>query len=103
MTQINDERELTDEELKEWGDRLDELGMTAVAGRPMSDEEYNARIQSVIDGTCFEKCLTAILRRKSKLLQELESTQKLEQQLRGYIAEIKENKIARASSENNLG
>lgn len=89
MTQIHDKSEPTPEELEKWGSELDELGMTAIAGRPMSDEEYNDRIQSVIDGSCFEKYLKGVLQRKEALLQKLADVEAVEQHLRNIIAEFK--------------
>ncbi|MEC4815237.1 MAG: hypothetical protein SAK29_18455 [Scytonema sp. PMC 1069.18] len=64
MTETQSQYEPTPEDLKKWVE-LDELGMTAMAGRPFTDEEYNARLQSVIDGSCFQKYLNNILQKKS--------------------------------------
>ncbi|MEM6753071.1 MAG: hypothetical protein AAF630_08900, partial [Cyanobacteria bacterium P01_C01_bin.38] len=68
--------------------RLDELGMTAMCGTPMSQEEKDRRIQSVIDGSCFVKYLNKILERKQKLLERLATTEKTEKLLRDKIAEM---------------
>ncbi len=51
--------EPTTEDLERW-EKLDELGMTAMCGTPMSDEEYKHRLQSVIDGSCFAKYLDKV-------------------------------------------
>ena len=77
----------TKEDLERW-ERLDELGMTAMCGTPMSDEEKDRRIQSVIDGSCFKKYLEGILQRKQKLLKRLAATEKTEQLLRDKIAQM---------------
>ncbi len=38
----------TAEDLERW-EKLDELGMTAMCGTPISDEEYEQRLQSITD------------------------------------------------------
>ena len=81
----------TKEDLERW-ERLDELGMTAMCGTPMSDEEKERRIQSVIDGSFFKKYLEAILQRKQKLLNKLAATEKTEKLLRDKIAEMEATK-----------
>ena len=60
----------TTADLKRW-EELDELGMTAMCGTPMSDEEYEQRLQSVIDGSCFAKYLDKILKQKLQLQDQL--------------------------------
>ncbi len=40
-------------EINAWVERLHELEATAMCGTPISDEEYEQRLQSVIDGSCF--------------------------------------------------
>jgi|GEM_PF-7002033 hypothetical protein len=91
MTQIHDKYKVTLEELKKWGEKLDELGMTAIAGKIMSDEEYNARIQSVIDGSCFKKYLNGVLRKKESVLKKLADLEEIEQQapfFREFFADL---------------
>lgn len=75
---------MNQEDLDLW-DRLDELGMTAMCGTPMSDEEYDQRLQSVIDGSCFEKYLNKVLKQKQELLDKLAAIEKTEQMLRAKI------------------
>ena len=41
----SEKHQLTTADLKRW-EELDELGMTAMSGTPMSDEEYEQRLQS---------------------------------------------------------
>jgi hypothetical protein len=77
----------TAEDLKRW-EILDELGMTAMCGTPMSDEEYEQRLQSVIDGSCFVKYLDKVLNEKQKLQEKLAAVEKTEQMLRKKIAEV---------------
>lgn len=88
----NQNNQQTEEELERWRERLDELGMTAMCGTPMSDEEYERRLQSVIDGSCFVKYLNKILERKQKLLERLAATEKTEKLLRDKIAEMEARK-----------
>lgn len=57
--------------------------MTAMSGTPMSDEEKERRIQSVIDGSCFVKYLEKILERKQKLLKKLAATEKNREVIEG--------------------
>lgn len=83
----------TEEEIK-WRERLDELGLTAMCGTPMSQEEKDRRIQSVIDGSCFVKYLEGILQRKQKLLDKLAATEKTEKLLRDKIAQMEARKIS---------
>lgn len=83
----------TEEEIK-WRERLDELGLTAMCGIPMSQEEKDRRIQSVIDGSCFVKYLEGILQRKQKLLDKLAATEKTEKLLRDKIAQMEARKIS---------
>lgn len=87
----NEKYQPTREDLERW-ERLDELGMTAMCGTPMSDEEKERRLQSVIDGSCFKKYLEGILQRKQKLLERLAATEKTEQLLRDKIAEMEARK-----------
>lgn len=89
---MNDEKyQPTQEDLQRW-ERLDELGMTAMCGTPMSQEEKDRRIQSVIDGSCFVKYLEGILQRKQRLLDKLAATAKTEKLLRDKIAEMEAKK-----------
>jgi hypothetical protein len=79
--------EPTPEDLKRW-ETLDELGMTAMCGTPMSNEEYEQRLQSVIDGSCFVKYLDKVLKQKQELQDKLVAIEKTEQMLRKKIAEV---------------
>ncbi|MBW4667947.1 MAG: hypothetical protein KME60_11080 [Cyanomargarita calcarea GSE-NOS-MK-12-04C] len=83
--------EPTTEDLERW-EKLDELGMTAMCGTPMSDEEYEHRLQSVIDGSCFVKYLDKVLKQKQELEDKLAGIEKTEQMLRTKIAEFKTKK-----------
>ena len=87
----NQNHQPTEEEIK-WRERLDDLGMTAMCGTPMSQEEKDRRIQSVIDGSCFVKYLEGILQRKQKLLDKLAATEKTEKLLRDKIAQMEARK-----------
>lgn len=87
MIETSDKYKPTPEEIEKWRE-LDELGLTAIAGRPFSEEEYDERLQSVIDGSCFQKYLNKILRRKKETLQKLAELEETEQMLRKTIAEI---------------
>jgi cell shape-determining protein MreC len=60
----------------------------------MSDEEYNARIQSVIDGSCFQKYLDKILKQKEETLKKLTELSQTEQMLREKIAEFQSQKVS---------
>ncbi len=85
--------EPTPEDLKKW-EELDGLGMTAMAGRLFTDEEYNARLQSVIDGSCFQKYLNNILSTKEKTRKKLAALEETEQMLRKTLGEIENKKTA---------
>lgn len=80
----------TEEEIK-WRERLDELGMTAMCGTPMSDEEYEQRLQSVIDGSGLIKYLNKILKQKQEVLEKLADLEAIEQVLRDKISINKNN------------
>ncbi|KYC40097.1 hypothetical protein WA1_29550 [Scytonema hofmannii PCC 7110] len=82
----------TQEEINAWVEQLHELESSAMAGKIMSDEEYNARIQSVIDGSCFQKYLDKILQQKEETLKKLTALSETEKMLREKIAEIKSQK-----------
>ncbi len=77
----------TAKDLERW-EKLDELGMTAMCGTPMSDEEYEQRLQSVINGSCFTKYLDKVLKQKQELQDKLAAIEKTEQMLRKKIAEV---------------
>ncbi|WP_243147130.1 hypothetical protein [Scytonema sp. UIC 10036] len=66
--------------------------MTAMCGTPMSDEEYEHQLQSVIDGSCFAKYLAKVLKQKQELQDKLASIEKTEQILRAKIAELETRK-----------
>ncbi|BDA74717.1 hypothetical protein CAL7716_088830 [Calothrix sp. PCC 7716] len=83
----------TKQEVDAWVEQLHELESSAMAGRIMTDEEYNARIQSVIDGSCFQKYLNKILQQKEETLKKLADLSEAEQMLRKKIAEIQGHKI----------
>lgn len=87
----NEKYQPTQEDLERW-ERLDELGLTAMCGTPMSQEEKDRRIQSVIDGSCFKKYLEGILQRKQRLLDKLAATEKTEKLLRDKIAQMESRK-----------
>ncbi len=89
----NQKYQPTTEDLKRW-QRLDELGMTAMCGTPMSDEEYEHRLQSVIDGSCFTKYLDKVLKRKKELQDKLKGIEQTEQMLRAKIAEFQNQKVS---------
>lgn len=91
MTERQPQDEPTPEDLKKWED-LDELGMTAMAGKPFTDEEYNARLQSVIDGSCFQKYLNNILQQKKETRNKLAALEETEQILRKALGEIENQK-----------
>ena len=82
------------EEINAWVEQLHELESSAMAGKIMSDEEYNARIQSVIDGSCFQKYLDKILKQKEKTLKKLTELSETEQMLREKIAEFQSQKVS---------
>ncbi len=84
----------TKEEINAWVEQLHELESSAMAGKIMSDEEYNARIQSVIDGSCFQKYLDKILKQKEKTLKKLTELSETEQMLREKIAEFQSQKVS---------
>ncbi len=71
--------------LKRW-EELDELGITAMCGTPMSDEEYEQRLQSVIDGSCFVKYLEKVRVQKLHLQDQLAALSQTEQMLLTKIA-----------------
>lgn len=83
----NQKERLTTEDLERW-EKVDELGMTAICGTPMLNEEYEHRIQSVIDGSCFVKYLEKVLKQKQELQNKLAGIEKTEQMLRTKIAEL---------------
>lgn len=66
---------------------LDELGMTAMCGTPLSDEEYEQKLQSVIDGSGLVKYLNKVLMQKQDLLKKLADLEAVEQVLRDKIAQ----------------
>ena len=80
-------------DLKRW-EELDELGMTAMCGTPMSDEEYEQRLQSVIDGSCFSKYLDKIRAQKLQLQDQLAALSQTEQMLLTKIASSQSPKIS---------
>ena len=81
----------TKEDLERW-ERLDELGMTAMCGTPLSDEEYERKLQSVIDGSGLLKYLDKILKQKQEALKKLADLEAIEQVLRDKISMNKANK-----------
>jgi hypothetical protein len=84
---------MTTADLNRW-EKLDELGMTAMCGTPMSDEEYEQRLQSVIDGSCFVKYLDKVLQQKLELQNQLVALSETEQMLRTKIAEVQNQKTS---------
>ena len=81
----SEKHQSTTASLKRWSE-LDELGMTAMCGTPMSDEEYEQRLQSVIDGSCFAKYLDKILKQKLHLQDQLAALLQTEEMLHAKIA-----------------
>jgi hypothetical protein len=57
-----------------------------MCGTPISDEEYEQRLQSVIDGSCFAKYLDKVLSSKQEIQTKLAAIEKTEQMLRAKIA-----------------
>ena len=84
----------TKQEINAWVEQLHELESSAMAGRIMVDEEYNARIQSVIDGSCFQKYLDKVLLQKDETLKKLAALSQTEQMLKTKIAEIQSQKTS---------
>ena len=82
----------TEEEIK-WRENLDELGMTAMCGTPLSDEEYERKLQSVIDGSGLLKYLDKILKQKQETFKKLADLEAIEQVLRDKISMNKVNKL----------
>lgn len=93
----NEKQQPTTEDLERW-ERWDELGMTAMCGTPMSDEEYEQRLQSVIDGSCFSKYLDKVLKQKLQLQNQLAALSETEQILLTKIAEIQNQKTSQSST-----
>ena len=81
----NEKYQPTKEDLERW-ERLDELGLTAMCGTPISDEEKGRRIQSVIDGSCLLKYLDKILKQKQEALKKLADLEEIEKVLREKIS-----------------
>ncbi|MEM7552488.1 MAG: hypothetical protein AAF378_00025 [Cyanobacteria bacterium P01_A01_bin.84] len=81
----NEKYQPTKEDLERW-ERLDELGLTAMCGTPISDEEKDRRIQSVIDGSCLLKYLDKILKQKQEALKKLADLEEIEKVLREKIS-----------------
>lgn len=73
-------------EINAWVEKLHELEATAMCGTPISDEEYEQRLQSVIDGSCFAKYLDKVLKQKQEIQTKLAAIEKTEQMLRAKIA-----------------
>lgn len=65
-----------------------------MAGRVMSEKEYNARIDSVIDGSCFQKYLHNKLRQKEETQNKLAGLEETEQMLRTIIIEVERRKTS---------
>ena len=82
----------SEEEIK-WRENLDELGMTAMCGTPLSDEEYERKLQSVIDGSGLLKYLDKILKQKQETFKKLADLEAIEQVLRDKISMNKVNKL----------
>ena len=80
-------RQKTLSQINAWIERLHELEATAICGTPISDEEYEQRLQSVIDGSCFAKYLDKVLSSKQEIQNKLAAIEKTEQMLRAKIAE----------------
>lgn len=76
------------ENISGWVEKLHELESSAMAGRIMTDEEYYSRLQSVIDGSCFQKYLNNILQQKEETLKKLAALEETENSLRKTISEI---------------
>ena len=89
----SEKHQRTTASLKRW-EELDELGMTAMCGTPMSDEEYEQRLQSVIDGSCFAKYLDKILKQKLHLQDQLAALSQTEEMLLAKIASIQSPKTS---------
>ncbi|BAZ11681.1 hypothetical protein NIES4071_35070 [Calothrix sp. NIES-4071] len=86
--QANNQNKL--EDLNAWVEKLHELDSSAMAGKIMTDEEYNSRLQSVIDGSCFQKYLNNILRQKEETLKKLAALEETENYLRKTISEVQQ-------------
>ncbi|RUT07307.1 hypothetical protein DSM106972_025680 [Dulcicalothrix desertica PCC 7102] len=84
--QANNQNKL--ENISAWVEHLHELESSASAGKIMTDEEYNFRLQSVIDGSCFQKYLNNILQQKEETLKKLAALEKTENYLRKTISEV---------------
>lgn len=76
-------------EIHAWVEKLHELENSAMICKIMSEEERNDRLQSVIDGSCFEKYLNNVLRQKELTLKKLADLEVVEENLRNIIAELK--------------
>jgi|GEM_PF-2447259 len=88
----------TKQEINAWVEQLHELESSAMAGRIMADEEYNARIESVIDGSCFQKYLDKVLLQKDETLKKLAALSQTEQMLLNKIAQIQSQKTKNGCS-----
>lgn len=84
--QANNQKKL--KEILAWVEQLHELDSSAMAGKSMTDEEYDSRLQSVIDGSCFQKYLDNILQQKQETLNKLAALEETEVYLRKTIAEV---------------
>jgi hypothetical protein len=84
--QANNQKKL--KEILSWVEQLHELDSSAMAGKSMTDEEYDFRLQSVIDGSCFQKYLDNILQQKQETLNKLAALEETEAHLRTTIAEV---------------
>lgn len=92
MTETNNKYQPTSEDLKRWAE-LDELDSNAMSGPPLTQEEYDQKLQSVADGSCLQKYLDRLLQQKQETLRKLTSIEETEKILRARITELESFKF----------
>ncbi len=68
------------------GEELDNLEHLAVAGKPVSDEEFKEIFDSYVDGTYLHKRLEKVQAHKRKLLSKVADLETVEQEIYLQIA-----------------
>ena len=68
------------------GKELEQLDYLAVAGKPVSDEEFKEIFNSYVNGTYLHKRLEKVQAHKQKLLSKIADLETVEQEIKNQIA-----------------
>jgi hypothetical protein len=81
---VNATEDITD--ILKRGEELDQLDHLAVAGKPVSDEEFKEIFDSYVNGTYLHRRLEKVQAHKQKLLSKIADLETVEQQIQNRIA-----------------